>query len=119
HQAGGPRSVSQGGQDDRQLLAGRGQAAEDRMSETALRVLLIEDNAADARLLREMLKRPAKPPPQVTCCETMQEAEARLGGEAVDVVLLDLGLPDAGGLEAVHRAQAAAPRVPLVVLTGL
>ncbi|MBK8082723.1 MAG: EAL domain-containing protein [Devosia sp.] len=37
----------------------------------------------------------------------------------VDVILLDLGLPDAGGLEAVRRAQAAAPRVPLVVLTGL
>ncbi len=89
------------------------------MSETALRVLLIEDNSADARLLREMLKRPAKLPPQVTSCETMQEAEGRLGGEAVDVILLDLGLPDASGLEAVHRAQAAAPRVPLVVLTGL
>ena len=38
---------------------------------------------------------------------------------AVDIILLDLGLPDAQGLEAVRRAHAAAPRVPLVVLTGL
>ena len=39
--------------------------------------------------------------------------------DAVDIILLDLGLPDAQGLEAVRRAHAAAPRVPLVVLTGL
>ena len=38
---------------------------------------------------------------------------------AVDIILLDLGLPDAQGLGAIRRAHAAAPRVPLVVLTGL
>ncbi|MBK8082724.1 MAG: hypothetical protein IPK28_02215 [Devosia sp.] len=46
------------------------------MSGTALRVLLIEDNAADARLLQEMLRRPARQAPQVTCCQTMQDAES-------------------------------------------
>ena len=40
-------------------------------------------------------------------------------GTCFDIILLDLGLPDAQGLGAVRRARAAAPRVPLVVLTGL
>ena len=49
----------------------------------------------------------------------MKEAENYLSNVVVDLILLDLGLPDAQGLEAVRRAHAAAPRVPLVVLTGL
>ncbi len=48
----------------------------------------------------------------------MSEAENHLATNAVDIILLDLGLPDAQGLEAVRRARAAAPRIPLVVLTG-
>ena len=49
----------------------------------------------------------------------MGEAEKYLAEHAVDIILLDLGLPDAQGLDAVRRAHAAAPRIPLVVLTGL
>ena len=49
----------------------------------------------------------------------MSEAEKYLAEHPIDIILLDLGLPDAQGLEAVRRAHAAAPRVPLVVLTGL
>jgi diguanylate cyclase (GGDEF)-like protein/PAS domain S-box-containing protein len=49
----------------------------------------------------------------------MDRAEKVLAEHAVDIILLDLGLPDAQGLEAVRRAHAVAPRVPLVVLTGL
>ena len=48
----------------------------------------------------------------VTHVERVSEAEAVLAKQAIDVVLLDLGLPDAHGLEAVRRARAAAPRVP-------
>jgi signal transduction histidine kinase len=47
------------------------------------------------------------------------EAEKYLSENAVDIILLDLGLPDAQGLEVVRRTQTAAPHVPLVVLTGL
>jgi two-component system cell cycle sensor histidine kinase/response regulator CckA len=50
---------------------------------------------------------------------SMAEAESYLSAHAVDIILLDLGLPDAQGLEAVRRAHTAAPRVPLVVLTIL
>ena len=46
-------------------------------------------------------------------------AETHLAAHAVDIILLDLSLPDAQGSEAIRRAHAAAPHVPLVVLTGL
>jgi diguanylate cyclase (GGDEF)-like protein/PAS domain S-box-containing protein len=83
------------------------------------RLLLVEDNPADASLLRRMLDQPGSHDIKVTHVEYMCEAEDHLAKRAVDIVLLDLGLPDAKGFEAVQRAHAAAPHVPLVVLTGL
>jgi signal transduction histidine kinase len=82
-------------------------------------VLLVEDNPGDARLLREMFNEYDKHDSELTHVACMSEAEKYLSEHAVDLVLLDLGLPDAQGLEAVQRAHAAAPAVPLVVLTGL
>ena len=49
----------------------------------------------------------------------MSEAETHLAKGGVDITLLDMGLPDGHGLETVRRARAAAPNVPLIVLTGL
>jgi diguanylate cyclase (GGDEF)-like protein/PAS domain S-box-containing protein len=49
----------------------------------------------------------------------MGQAENRLAERITDIILLDLGLPDAQGLEAVRRARIAAPHIPLVVLTGM
>lgn len=89
------------------------------MKEKALQVLLVEDNAFDALLLREML---SKEPPdsfELTHMVRMGEAEAHLAKAEVDIVLLDMGLPDGHGLGTVRRAHAAAPSVPLIVLTGL
>jgi diguanylate cyclase (GGDEF)-like protein/PAS domain S-box-containing protein len=82
-------------------------------------VLLIEDNAGDARLLREMFREESAQATQLTHVGCMGEAEAYFVDPVMDVILLDLGLPDAQGLGAVRRAHAAAPRIPLVVLTGL
>jgi diguanylate cyclase (GGDEF)-like protein/PAS domain S-box-containing protein len=82
-------------------------------------LLLVEDNPGDARLLREMLSEAGAYKTEVTQAESMKEAEEHLAEQLFDIVLLDLGLPDSQGLEAVRRARAAAPRVPLVVLTGL
>ena len=90
------------------------------MSKESIRtVLLVEDNPGDARLLREMFNEQGSHDTELTHVECMSEAEKHLAEHAVDIILLDLGLPDAQGLEAVRRAHAAAPRVPLVVLTGL
>ncbi|MEP6621992.1 MAG: EAL domain-containing protein [bacterium] len=84
----------------------------------AKRLLLVEDNRGDARLLCEMLDEQGAHDTRLTHVESMEDAEAYLAAHAVDVVLLDLNLTDACGLEAVQRARAAAPHTPLVVLTG-
>jgi diguanylate cyclase (GGDEF)-like protein/PAS domain S-box-containing protein len=83
------------------------------------RLLLVEDNAGDARLLREMLREQESHDIEVTRVDCMSAAETHLARQAVDIILLDPGLPDAQGLQSVQRAHAAAPGVPLVVLTGL
>jgi signal transduction histidine kinase len=82
-------------------------------------ILLIEDNLGDARLFREMLGEQDSHNIELTHVQCMGEAEVYLSQRAVDMILLDLGLPDAQGLGAIRRAHAAAPSVPLVVLTGL
>ena len=81
-------------------------------------LLLVEDNPGDARLLREMFNEQGLHQTELTHVECMSEAEKHLADGCFDIILLDLGLPDAQGLGAVRRAHAAAPRVPLVVLTG-
>jgi diguanylate cyclase (GGDEF)-like protein/PAS domain S-box-containing protein len=90
------------------------------MTRKSLKILLlVEDNPGDARLLREMLNEQGASQTELTHVERLSDAELHLAENAVDIVLLDLGLPDAQGMGAVRRAHAAAPHVPLVVLTGL
>ena len=81
-------------------------------------ILLIEDNAGDARLLREMFTEQGTVNVEFAHVDCMGAAEKYLSAHEVDIILLDLGLPDSQGLGAIRRAHAAAPRVPLVVLTG-
>jgi signal transduction histidine kinase len=85
----------------------------------ALQILLVEDNAGDVRLLREMFSQEKAGSYHLTCVTRMHEAEIHLETGGVDVVLLDMGLPDEHGLESLRRAQMAAPGVPVIVLTGL
>ena len=82
-------------------------------------ILLVEDNPGDARLLREMVNEQSESNTEFTHVQTMAEAEKYLKEWKFDIILLDLGLPDAAGLEAVRKAHVAAPHTPLVVLTGL
>ena len=90
------------------------------MSKKSIKVLLlVEDNHVDARLLRDMFNEQGSHVTELTHVECMGDAEQHLAASPVDIILLDLGLPDAQGLEAVRRARAAAPSIPLVVLTGL
>jgi signal transduction histidine kinase len=84
-----------------------------------IRVLLVEDNPGDVRLLREILREARSLPHELTHAGRLEEARARLAEGGVDVVLLDLSLPDAQGIDTVRRALEAAPEVPLIVLTGL
>jgi signal transduction histidine kinase len=89
------------------------------MTEKPLRVLLVEDSAGDARLLREMFRSEGPGSFVLTHVERMSEALSHLAIGGLDIVLLDMGLPDGHGLDTVRRALAAAPGVPVIVLTGL
>jgi signal transduction histidine kinase len=83
------------------------------------KVLLVEDNSGDIRLLREMFSEDSPLSFEMASVGSMAEAEKHLAANAADILLLDLGLPDAQGLAAIRRARSAAPGVPLVVLTGM
>lgn len=81
-----------------------------------LQVVVIEDNPADAWLVSESLS------PEnlfdVDYANRLEQGVARILEGGVDVVLLDLGLPDAQGLEGLVRLRQLAPQVPVVVMTG-
>jgi diguanylate cyclase (GGDEF)-like protein/PAS domain S-box-containing protein len=83
----------------------------------ALRVLMVEDNPGDARLVSIML---AESPISFETREArlLSEALALLAQERFDVALLDLGLPDSMGLDTLRRVLVAAPSLPIVILTG-
>ncbi|MDO8209901.1 PP2C family protein-serine/threonine phosphatase [Conexibacter sp. CPCC 206217] len=81
-----------------------------------LQLLLVEDDLGDAVLVQELLA-DAAPHLQVVHVGTVREAEELLPG-GLDCLLLDLGLPDAIGLEPVERLRRAAPDAAIVVLTG-
>jgi len=84
-----------------------------------IRVLLVEDDAAHARLVHEMLKERNIHRFEYRRVDRLAAALRLLYDQHFDVVLLDLGLPDAFGSEAVVRVRKAAPSVPIVVLSGL
>ncbi len=84
-----------------------------------MKVLLVEDNRADAVLLRETLADAAERPIQLVHVERLKAALERLAAEPFDIVLLDLSLPDADGMETITRTQEQFPELPLVVMTGL
>jgi PAS domain S-box-containing protein len=83
-----------------------------------LRVLLVEDSPADARLILELLRRPGPSTFALRHEERLDSALAAVARETFDAVLLDLGLPDSFGLETLARLVEAAPTLPIVVSTG-
>lgn len=83
-----------------------------------LRLLLVEDNPGDARLLRALLLESAPASWELVHAARLADAEPYLAAGGIDAVLLDLSLPDAHGLETVARMRALAAELPIVVLTG-
>src|SRR2546427_3129986 len=87
---------------------------------TPTKVLLIEDNPADARLIEFMLAEATGLKFEFTWVDNLTAGVERLRARDTDVVLLDLGLPESTGLETLERLFAQNARVPtLVVLSGL
>lgn len=84
-----------------------------------LHALLIEDNPADARLIREMLRDVGGTPVRLTTESSLAGGLQQAEQGEFDVLLLDLSLPDSQGLETFVRAHRAASHLPIVVLSGL
>jgi predicted DNA binding protein/CheY-like chemotaxis protein len=97
----------------------------------ALRILLIEDNPGDARLIREMLKDTEElvqrvtpsdatdVTPEITHETDLENGLAAVTSDPADIVLLDLNLPDSEGLGTLETVHETTPETPIVVLTGL
>src|SRR6185369_3854230 len=80
--------------------------------------LLIEDNPTDVLLLEEMVTG-ARVRLKLLHAERLEDGLALLRNASFDVVLLDLSLPDAQGVETVSRTYATRRDVPIVILTGM
>lgn len=89
------------------------------MSDERLRVLLVEDNAGDARLIQESLSEAKGEPFEVEIADRLSAALERLGKGGIDAVLLDLALPDSQGWGTFDTIRGKAPTIPVIVLTGL
>lgn len=87
------------------------------MDKSSIKVLLIEDNPGDARLVGEMLREAQDQPFRLEHVERLTEALGHVANEHYDVVLVDLTLPDAHGICTVSHLQSAQPELPIVVLT--
>ncbi|MGE4279936.1 MAG: response regulator [Magnetospirillum sp.] len=84
----------------------------------AIRVLLLEDDPADARLVDLMLRKAPRTAFSVEICSRLGQALDRVAQGGFNVVLADLSLPDSSGLETLKALTDAAPDVAVVVLTG-
>ena len=90
-----------------------------------IRVLLIEDDQADAFLVHEMLLEPTAGRDAATGDITLQHVTrldvgvGKIAEGGYDIIISDLGLPDSQGMDTVKTLAAAARRIPIVVMTGL
>jgi len=89
------------------------------LTDKPISILLIEDNPGDRRLIREMLAEAGNVTFDVQYADRLQAATEYLGQNGVEVILLDLGLPDSQGLETLRKVYAQVSEMPIVVLTGL
>lgn len=89
------------------------------MSLPTTKILVVEDNPGDARLIKEMLADAGDQYLETEWAATLAEGLKCLDRGGIDLVLLDLSLPDSRGLDTFLQAYAHAPNLPFVLLTGL
>jgi len=82
-----------------------------------MRVLIIEDNPGDLRLIRELLRQQSVDF-ELIPSRTLAEGIEELRKQPFDAVLLDLSLPDSIGVQTLNAFKAEAPRIAVVVMTG-
>nr|MCU0935708.1 diguanylate cyclase [Gammaproteobacteria bacterium] len=88
-------------------------------TESATRVLLVEDSAAEADLVRDMLGHGTSGAFAIHHVQRLAHALAYLRAQGVDVVLLDLNLPDSVGLSGFEEVHGVAPAAPVIILTNV
>lgn len=88
------------------------------MKKQDITVLLIEDNPGDARLIKEMIADSGDDSIDLIWADSLSAGLKRLQSKGIDLILLDLGLPDCQGRETYAKVHHGAPDVPIVLLTG-
>ena len=87
-------------------------------ADPAIKLLLVEDTPADAELVHRALEKETAPPFEVEWCDRLARGLDRLTQGDIQVVVLDLSLPDSHGLVTFTKVKTQAPEVPVVILTG-
>ena len=88
-------------------------------SDNSLKILLVEDSASDAVLLKENILSSGAKDISISVVQSLAEAKEHLKNNNPDAVLLDLTLPDSSGLDTVREVRSISPDLPIVVLTGV
>jgi CheY-like chemotaxis protein len=89
------------------------------MKTRPIQILLIEDNPGDARLIQEILGEEKDVTFTLTKAKRLAEGIKLLTAGGMDVVLLDLSLPDSSGLETFIKIHTSIPNIPVIILSGL
>ncbi len=93
-------------------------SSDTKLREKPVHVLLIEDNAGDAGLVRVMLAESLGARFSVEWVQDLQSGKSRIALGEIDIVLLDLSLPDSQGLGGLTAIRGIAPNIPVVIMTG-
>ncbi|GLI33620.1 PAS domain S-box protein [Desulforhabdus amnigena] len=88
------------------------------MISNCIKVLLIEDNPGDARLIKELFLECAPGSFDLKYVETLYEGIEILETQEIDTILLDLSLPDSHGFETFLKVHDRTPEIPIIILTG-
>ena len=90
---------------------------DNEMDNEPIKILVIEDNPADVRLLQEMLTEVKEFYYSLECADRLSAGLSSLTKGGIDVVLLDLSLPESQGLDTFEQVFAQAPYVPVIIMT--
>ena len=89
------------------------------MAGEPVRVLLIDNDRRDHRLVKDMLEESEGTQFGLECEDRLSSGLKKAQGSSFDAVLLDLNLPDSLGLDTLKAVYSAVPRVPIIVLSGV